>query len=162
MLLGPRCFSQEPRTRPGPAACGEQEPLTSFVLPWERHWEGGDRKRKKQLCVSQVSMGCSQGGSSQTGPPLQDPSLLRPSLLHPVPLPRDRGAGSRWARWHCPSQRLPSATAPSWENFPSAWKATGACGSQEQLQALYPLYFPPAGHVASGQHLWLPAVSCSC
>lgn len=36
----------------------------------------------------------------------------------------------------------------------------GQLGAREQLQALQPLYFSPAGQVASGQHLWLPA-GCS-
>lgn len=93
MLLGPRCFSQEPRARPGPAACGEQEPLTSFVLPWDRHWEGGDRKRKKQLlCITGVH-GVFPGGLIPNWSPLAGP-LTAPSIP-PVPGPAATGQ-RRW------------------------------------------------------------------
>uniref|UniRef100_A0A8C0TXF8 Uncharacterized protein n=1 Tax=Cyanistes caeruleus TaxID=156563 RepID=A0A8C0TXF8_CYACU len=115
-----------------------------------------ERERNSSVYLSvhgSSSLGCSQQGSSQTGPLLEPlPALSIP----PAPGPSLMGQ-SCWQSH--PAQPLPSATNPSWENFPSAWRATGGWGSQERLQALYPLYFAPAGDVASGQHLWLPVLS---
>lgn len=135
------------RGRAGPAACGERSALTSLVLPWERR---GETERETNSSVHLRVHGSSSRGVPRGAHPKAGPSLLCPSLH------------SRGTEQSHPTQRLPSAPAPSWENFPCAWKATGACGRQEQLRALYPLYFPPAGHDASRQHLWLPAVSCPC
>lgn len=117
--LGPRRFSPQAHGpwEPSGVTCREQEPLTSFVLPWGEalgRKRGGERKKKKaSLCITHVHRSTrfsrfwpqplagatvavySQGGSPCMGcPSCRTPHSSWPPLLQPVPLPQDT-EGSR-------------------------------------------------------------------
>lgn len=102
--------------------------LPHLCFPGEALARGEERERNSSVCQS-VQGSSALGGSSQTGSPLAGP----PCSVQPC-----------WSHSQG-TEPPPSAPAPCWENFPCAWKALRASGSQEQLQALHPVGFPPAG-----------------
>lgn len=88
--LGPRRFSPQAHGpwEPSGVTCREQEPLTSFVLPWGEalgRKRGGERKKKKKhLCVSLTSIGAHGSHASGHSHLLVPPWPCIPRGAHPA------------------------------------------------------------------------------
>lgn len=125
------------------------------------HWcfpgRGVGKRETERETNSSVHL--SVHGSSALGDPRGAQPKLGPSLLCPSLHSRGTelvlGTVTQASTSPLP-QLLPGRT------FPLLGKPRGLVEGRNSSKHFTLFIFPPAGHDASGQHLWLPAVSCPC